>query len=417
MKIRLIPLVVFLVFIVVQVPAYTQGLLLADEIPGAQISWHPDGTMLAVSDDLTVQIIDATTRQPINNLSDFAELVTDVKWSPDGNKLAIATRFSVQVWEHPWSTVDAQLVLNIQIPIIISPEIDYGILAVDWHPDPAQNQLLGVTPPGVTVWDSNTGQTIQTFPPSPGELLSATWSPDGSKVALGEITGRIYVYSFMTQESEMAEVFDYSAIDSIAWKPDDTMIAAGTSSGRVQLLTLEPFLGGAGTLDMPTVNIVALDWNPIVGELLATGDTEGNLAIWSLSPRSRIVHETQQAGAVASVVWSPDGSQLAYSDAQGGVEIIPAPDISNEPPVADAGADQVVIAAADGIATVTLDGSGSYDPDGFIEGYIWGPEDSSFVTFGVNPTVTLDVGVHVITLIVTDDIGASDSDQVTITVE
>ena len=74
--------------------------------------------------------------------------------------------------------------------------------------------------------------------------------------------------------------------------------------------------------------------------------------------------------------------------------------------------------AADGIsATVTLDGSASFDTDGTIEFYMWEPEDNSYSLFGVNPSVSLDVGIHIITLIVTDDDGASDTDEVIITVE
>jgi hypothetical protein len=82
-------------------------------------------------------------------------------------------------------------------------------------------------------------------------------------------------------------------------------------------------------------------------------------------------------------------------------------------PTANAGPDQTVT-AADGIsAQVTLDGSGS---TGDIVSYVWTIDDVEIAT-GVNPSVALEVGVHVITLTVTDDGGATDSDQVTITVE
>jgi PKD repeat protein len=71
------------------------------------------------------------------------------------------------------------------------------------------------------------------------------------------------------------------------------------------------------------------------------------------------------------------------------------------------------VTAADGIsAQVTLDGSGS---TGDIVSYVWAIDEVEIAT-GVNPTVALDVGVHVITLTVTDSEEATDSDQVTITV-
>jgi hypothetical protein len=59
----------------------------------------------------------------------------------------------------------------------------------------------------------------------------------------------------------------------------------------------------------------------------------------------------------------------------------------------------LMVTAADGIsAQVTLDGSGS---TGDIVSYVWTIDEVEIAT-GVNPTVALDVGVHVITLTVTD---------------
>lgn len=88
---------------------------------------------------------------------------------------------------------------------------------------------------------------------------------------------------------------------------------------------------------------------------------------------------------------------------------------TNQAPVASAGADQTVT-AADGIsAQVTLDGSGSSDSDGSIVNYVWVENDTQIAT-GETAQVLLTVGTHVITLTVADDDGATDSDEVTITV-
>ena len=65
-------------------------------------------------------------------------------------------------------------------------------------------------------------------------------------------------------------------------------------------------------------------------------------------------------------------------------------------------------------AEVTLDGSGSYDPDGDPLTYTW-TWDGNTAT-GVNPTVELPLGSTTITLVVNDG-ELSDSDTVGITVE
>ncbi|HQE44080.1 MAG TPA: PKD domain-containing protein [Phycisphaerae bacterium] len=88
----------------------------------------------------------------------------------------------------------------------------------------------------------------------------------------------------------------------------------------------------------------------------------------------------------------------------------------NQPPVAHAGPDQTVTDTdGDGSQTVTLDGSASSDPDGTITSYRW-TEGSSVLAEGVKAQATLPVGVHTITLTVTDDQGETATDTVTIKV-
>jgi len=84
-------------------------------------------------------------------------------------------------------------------------------------------------------------------------------------------------------------------------------------------------------------------------------------------------------------------------------------------PFADAGPSVVVLGAGGGSALVTLDGSGSFDSDGFIVSWDW---SEGGVPLGSGETlgVALTVGVHVIDLAVQDDGGNLAFDAVTVTV-
>ncbi|MGA2093041.1 MAG: hypothetical protein ABSH16_06490 [Sedimentisphaerales bacterium] len=86
--------------------------------------------------------------------------------------------------------------------------------------------------------------------------------------------------------------------------------------------------------------------------------------------------------------------------------------------VADAGPDQTVYAWIDGIAEVNLDGSGSYDEDGdeLTYSWSWTIGGNNYDTNGVNPTIELPVGQHVISLIVNDGTVDSEPNEVNITV-
>ena len=86
------------------------------------------------------------------------------------------------------------------------------------------------------------------------------------------------------------------------------------------------------------------------------------------------------------------------------------------PPVADAGPDQVVSDPDDsGSELVTMDGSGSTPGAGTITDYDW-YEGVTLLGSGVNAVLDLAVGVHPLTLEVTDDNAITDIDIVDITV-
>ena len=83
---------------------------------------------------------------------------------------------------------------------------------------------------------------------------------------------------------------------------------------------------------------------------------------------------------------------------------------------ADAGPGQTANDAdGDNAESLTLDGSNSYDPDGTITSYEW---KKGATVLGIDEIITYDftVGTHTVTLTVTDNGGATDTDECIITV-
>src|SRR5258705_6030682 len=92
---------------------------------------------------------------------------------------------------------------------------------------------------------------------------------------------------------------------------------------------------------------------------------------------------------------------------------IGAYEYTNQPPVADAGADQMVTAAASCRATVALDGSRSSDADGDPLSFTW---SGAFGTVaGATALASLPAGTHPVTLTVDDGRGGSSSDTLLVT--
>ncbi len=123
-----------------------------------------------------------------------------------------------------------------------------------------------------------------------------------------------------------------------------------------------------------------------------------------------IQHTYNQSGHfnVLCTVLNDDGY---YSQAETVIEVI------NNPPVADAGSDQIVPGNQ-----VTLNGSASNDPDGSIVSWKWHlkhTENSDYSRSADGRIVTLvnlPFGYYVVTLTVTDNSGAQATDQILLSV-
>jgi len=87
---------------------------------------------------------------------------------------------------------------------------------------------------------------------------------------------------------------------------------------------------------------------------------------------------------------------------------------TNNPPVAIAQGNQFVELQDCNGATVMLDGSASYDPDGDPLTYRWSWANGS--AEGSNPIILLPLGIHQITLTVDDGKGLTSTDTLTVTV-
>lgn len=89
----------------------------------------------------------------------------------------------------------------------------------------------------------------------------------------------------------------------------------------------------------------------------------------------------------------------------------------NQDPTANAGADQTVVDSdGDGSQVFVVDGSASADSDGTIVTYRWNEGATVLQDGPAFLSTTLPVGVHTLTLTVTDNRGGSDQDTVVVTI-
>ncbi len=157
----------------------------------------------------------------------------------------------------------------------------------------------------------------------------------------------------------------------------------------------------------------------VVGESAPEGTSPTRAVLWT--PDDELVELGGLAGPEAPGVAygiNSDGLIVGYSEDNGTTYPTTWRLLGDEqqPPIADAGPDQTVECSGEGSAQVTLDGSGSSDPDGDELQYTWTLGGNEIAT-GATPTVMLPLGVHTITLTVDDGNGGTDSDDVVVTVQ
>ena len=147
------------------------------------------------------------------------------------------------------------------------------------------------------------------------------------------------------------------------------------------------------------------------------GDTLSYAWTQASGPTTAISNANQALASVAPVAAGSYGFTLTVTDARAVTSTDTVTLIVTRAPVANAGADRVILPGA----TATLDGSGSSDADGDALSYAWTQtagastpiSNATQASAAVAPTAA---GVYVFTLTVTDALGVSSSDTVTVTV-
>lgn len=158
--------------------------------------------------------------------------------------------------------------------------------------------------------------------------------------------------------------------------------------------------------------LYATDYN--TGEILRI-DPYGTATVFASGFQFRPPQAAVRFGAVAlDSVGTFNGDLFVAESGTGRIIRIST---SNKPPVANAGADQnIELQSCSGLTatTVTLDGSGSSDPDGDMLNYAWAWPGGN--AEGNKPIIALPYGTTVVTLTVDDGKGGISTDTVSISV-
>jgi len=299
------------------------------------VAWSPDSSKIMIGtvgdSDLQgnispaqVKIWTATTGKELLTVDTPNAFRNGVSWSPDGKQLAIKSGASISLTDEQ-ATGQLQIVDAQNGKPQVSVEAGSQFLfkeMIRWSPD--GRSLSGLIGDEVAIWETATGKTEKTlgYADSDKSVLSLTWSPDGSKLAVGCDEALVDIHNIAdgkvlkTFKGGFMKIGNQSIklpsmlvmMNSVEWSPNGKLIA-GANDSEVKIWDVNSGTE-AGVLNTGTKQLA---WSPDGTQLAGSTrklSTTDSVTIWNVTqnkPGSRfIAHER----GVSCLAWSPDGTKL-----------------------------------------------------------------------------------------------------------
>lgn len=369
------------------------------------------------------------------NITDSPAPVSEstVGWSPDGTEIIFA-RGCDYTAGGPGTGIWSMTALPGSTPMeIYSVTARVNLNWPDWSPDGTKIFYVWDVVGGGDIWliDSDgigpptciACESLMEYQPD--------WSPTGDKIVYAR---GIYNYEpvniwVMDQDGSNKQQLTFGLADTAPeWSPDGTKIAFTRKLNRYEGYNQIYIMNSDGSnivqLTFDDCHSGAPTWSPDGAFIAFVSDKDGALwpgDLWVMKNDGSEGKRLTTMGGVFFPKWSSADNIIAFQWYGGGScneEIFFAYLSINSPPVADAGFDQTVSVGTDCMASVTLDGSGSYDPDEDPLTYTWLWDDGSGiqVATGITPNIEFPLGSFTITLVVNNGTIDSDPDTVEIAV-
>ncbi|MEN3282216.1 MAG: hypothetical protein V7607_3356 [Solirubrobacteraceae bacterium] len=235
------------------------------------VAFAPDGhTLAASSDDQTIRLWDARTRKALGQpLPGHTDTINDVAFSRDGGTLASASN---------------------------------------------DNTLR--------MWDVGSHEPIDSLSQNDSSINSVAFSPDASKLASGGGDGTVQLWDAKDRAPIGRALAGNDVVESVAFSADGQTLASAGDDGAIRLWDVnarKPI--GVLTGHRGVIRQVAFD--PRRNDVLASVGDDWTVRLWSTRTRKELPDSPLRSHtrAVLSVAFSDDGATLASGDEHGQVRI------------------------------------------------------------------------------------------------
>ncbi|HEV8177077.1 MAG TPA: adenylate/guanylate cyclase domain-containing protein [Gemmatimonadales bacterium] len=274
------------------------------------IEISPDGRVLAVAYDRTVELWDVPHRRKIASLK-HRDPVGWLAFSPDSRSLAAtgpAETNSVGIWN-----------VVTRREVAVMEGAPPGADCIGFSPN---GKILATGGYGGTVslWDPAAKRQVAAFRAQKGRVIGLAFSPDGKTLAAGGDAPAIRLWDLTTKQERTILRGHTAGVPSLTFSPDGKTLASGSLDRTVKLWSLTP-KPEAGSLQAHKKGISRIAFSPD-GKLFASGSWDNTAKVWDLSTRRVIATLTSRGAGQRVTAFSPDGKLLAVGNTDSPGEVM-----------------------------------------------------------------------------------------------
>jgi WD40 repeat protein/serine/threonine protein kinase len=271
------------------------------------VSIHSPDDLDATKNSFSIRIWDLATRKAVVSLDQLPWLRGGI-FSPDRKQLAICV-----------SSQGLVRVLNAATGEE-SYHLKYGdgyVMNVAFSPD--GRRLFACGDKGIRIWDAASHESLAVWQAATSVGMDLTFSPDGKRLALAGVEGVVYLWD--TATGQVVQTFKHSGgVNVLAFHPDGSRLATGGRDGTVRIwgssAGREPRSMGeaSAAVEVPELSpdgkTYLGGWTFVRGLL----GRSSRIQLWDTStakPRGNAIVAKHMVGNVA---WSEDSTRLYLAD-------------------------------------------------------------------------------------------------------
>lgn len=322
--------------------------------PEGNYVWSPDGTQMAVAGAEGVHILDMSTGDTVQELSQEPVVQPSLDWSPNGTYLLLRAENQAMHWNVETGELIGSTILNRSIwleggdrlafytpdsrtvwvveaadgsPVATLRDFSEQADRLFWGSDGLQYAVSSFSGAMTTITNAE-GKIIHHLP-RPDEIteygfmetFNVAWSSDGTRFATISPRGYVKIWTLNKEWPAAPEVLDAPDPNNLAFSPDDRLIitTGWDDEARVYDGTTYQLITTLTGFDDPT-NAAAFSPD---GQYVAVGSYDMTVQVFDTTTWARIASlpNYNYTYAKPNIAFSPDGTTLAYPNRASGITL------------------------------------------------------------------------------------------------